>query len=283
MAKGKGLLLLLFGAMMLGGDKKAEAKLPEPDDVPPGEVPPGEVPPGEVPPGDVDIPVVQVVFVPGEEPPVTPTPDIGPIFPGPEQPIPVAPTVAPIQIYNSLIKPTPQTNAGYCIKPGETLLGPNGICAQALKNTTGQTPTSEERYAYFEAVTRVRTNWLLYAGESVNNPVEVTDETGATVDGSITSAFFKMHDSWPASLNEDELPARLVAWARNQNLQPIPVGGWQNIAHGPAKTTRKLGCLWLPDAGCVNFGPDVFTNALCDWPPDLWDALGIGRMEWMPA
>ena len=278
MAKGKAIAIGV-GLLLLMSGKKADAKLPEPGKQPDEEPKPGEDPtPGEEPTD----PAIQVIFVPGEEP-EHPAPDIEPIFPGPDQPLPPPPTVTPIAVFNDLVKPTPQVNAGYFVKTGDTLLGPNGIAAQAIKAATGQTPTGSERFAYYQAITRVRSNWMLYASQAVNNPVEVTDETGATVAGSVTAAFYKMHDSWPSSMTDNDMPNRLIGFSRNQNLQPIPLGDWKSLAHGIAKTTRQYGCLWLPDLACVDFGPDVFTNALCDWPPSLWEALGLGRMEWTAA
>ena len=280
MAKGKGLILLALGAMMMGGKKSAPVttlgELPLPGGQPPQ---PGEVPPGEEPtPDPFVVPPIQAVF-----PIPVPQPIPGVVFPGPGEPIPEPVDVTPLQIYNSLITGSPAPNSAYAVKSGDTLLGPNGICARAILAGSGQVATSSERYAYYEAVSRVRTNWMLYATEPVNNPVEVTDENGDTVSGSVTSAFFKMHDTWPGSLVEDDLPARLIGFTRNSNLQPVPLGNWKERAHAGAKSTRLFGVLWLPDLACVDFGPDVFTNAQCDWPPSLFEAVGIDRMDWGAA
>ncbi len=280
MAKGKGIILLALGALMLGGKKSAAEPVTTTGELPlpGGGQQPGEEPtptPGEEPTPGIVVPPIQVVF-----PIPQPQPTPGVVFPGPGEPIPQPVDVTPLQIFNSLIKPTPQPNAAYKVKAGDTLLGPNGICARAILAGSGEEATSAERYAYYEACSRVRSNWMLYATEPVNNPVEVTDENGDTVAGSITGAFFKMHDSWPGALAEDELPSRLIGFTRNQNLQPVPLGGWQERAHGQAKTTRQYGTLWLPDLACVTYGPDVFTNEQCDWPPSLFEAVGLDRMGW---
>ncbi len=289
MAKGKGLILLALGAMMMGGKKSTglqtgELPLPGGGGAPggggqplPGEDPAPEEPlPGEEPIAPLDVQVINVI----QPIPTGPFGPIGPIFPGPEQPIPEPIDVTAIQVFNSLIKGTPQPNAAYKIKQGDTLLGSGGIAAQAILAGSGQVATPAERYAYYEAITRVRTNWMLYATTAANNPVNVTDENNDTVAGTVTASFFKMHDTWPGSMQEDDMPARLIGFSRNQNLQPVPLGNWTERAHGTAKSTRQFGTLWLPDLACVDFGPDVFTNEQCDWPPALWEAVGIDRWDW---
>lgn len=278
--KGKAALAVL-ALLALSGDKKAAAAAPDvdddldDDDVEPGDVEPDE--PFQVIPGkEPELPdePIQVVPTTGELPPST-----GPVSTDAED--------TATDVYDAVISLMPAVGRAYQIQSGDVLRGANGLIAQALGAHYGEPPSLEEIYAYYKLMTRIRTNWVLYGTDSTPSAeVVVTDEQGATVAGSITSAFYKMHDSWPAATGMDAMPSRLIGFTRmlagNKKI-PIPLSGWQQRAHGPAGTTRVFGTLLFPHVECID-AANPFTNAQCDWPEQLFAATGYAnRWGWTGA
>jgi hypothetical protein len=245
---GAGALALLF---LWGRKAKAKAKAPD----------------VTVFPGTIDMP-----------PSVTPDIPAGPIIDIPEAPdidVPVFdidPTAGelPMQIFTGLLSDFPRANAGYRIRIGETA---RGIARRVLQFELGRDPTKSEWGDYYQALTRSRTNWKLYATKSDNkiDRVSVTDEMGQTTRGTIKAAFNLVNDNWNASMQAAELPRRLIAWTLGSKKQAQPRKGWRDFGHGVPP--RQLGVLWLPDIDCVGLGNGVFTSAACDWPAQLKDRL----------
>jgi hypothetical protein len=249
------LILLALAAFALSGDDEP-AKLPEPEG-----------------PG-------------GEEP--TPGGGIGGIvFPPPggggggAPPPPNNAGTLPATL-TSLTSPTPRMGAAYQVRDGDVLLGPGGIVGKALVSE-GLANTAQNRTRYLQAMTRVRSNWVLYATDGTSSQVDdatVTDSSGQTTKGDITAAMLRMHDSWGDAAAAGELPNRLIKFTRQvsgNNKVPVPMQGWQQRAHGGAATARVYGRLWLPPALAMNQGPLAFQNAAYDWPVQLWLAAGADQ------
>lgn len=251
------IILLGVGAGLALGSKKASADEPPPD------------------PNEPLDPIGPVVFDPPPEPPEPPLDPIGP----------VVLTTGALEIWTSLVRPTPTLNAGYQLKPGENLYGNGGVIDRALKSA-GMSSTGSARRAYYVAAGRVRSTVRLYATSAshlIASHVErytVQQADGSTVAATWSPATCPWHDRWPQAMQAGEKPNRLIAWSRQNPVGPcgglLATGGWQQLLHGVGRT---FGCVWLPDASAIDAGLDVTANDAFDWPPELWSALGISRME----
>jgi len=262
--RGKGLLLLGAGAFLLGSGGRAYARTPAKVVVGKLDWPPDPEPDPDDPADDDP-----------DEPPEVPTDPIS------DPPPPPAMSLG--EVYGSLVTPDPTVGRGYRIVQGDKLFGADGIIARALKDAYGRIATAAERTAYYQALTRVRANWVLYATDEPPGiqRVSVQGSQGQLVYGSVTAALLPVNDPWPESTVQSALPRRLIKFARQMqgnNRVVVPVADWQNLAHG----VRTYGTLMLPPLSCVGLGPGALANPQCDWPAQLWGAAGVAQGAWSP-
>lgn len=207
---------------------------------------------------------------------------------GPVEPPPKPAGALPLQVvWTQLMAPDPTPGRGYQIRKGDMALGGEGVFARALRKVLGRPPTPSERLDYYQAGTRVRTSWLLYATDEVPGSTRVTVQglDGTLVDGSITAAFLPMHDPWAIAVGANQLPRRLIRFTRqvitqgpNQGQRKVlPLVNWIELSHS---ATRTYGALYLPEADCIAGGLAITASPECDWPQPLWDSAGLARLDW---
>lgn len=183
-----------------------------------------------------------------------------------------------IAVIEPLISDAPRPGAAYQVRQGEILYGNGGIIARALRSVDAS-DTGADRVAYYQAITRVRSNWRLYG--TLRGPhtpaierVVVRSAAGDVDTGTITAALCVRHDRWLSAAAQGDLPARLIGWTRSQATGACASvrnrQGWQSLRHG----SRTYGLLWLPPLEAVDLGLDVTDRPDMDWPAALYEAAG---------
>lgn len=200
-----------------------------------------------------------------------------------DPPPPPPPGITLQSVWGALMSASPEPGRGYQVKAGDVLLGASGLIAMALQ-AGGEAATAAARTAYYQATTRVRSNWVLYATDQPPGVerVSVTGQDGATVTGSITAALLPVNDSWGASVQQGQLPRRLIKFARQwqgNSRVVVPAPGYQGFMHGGART---YGTIFFPSLSCIGKGPAAIQDATCDWPVLLWTAAGQAQGSWVP-
>lgn len=206
----------------------------------------------------------------------------------PDQPIIVLPPAKVVtlgDVFADNVRPTPTPGFAYVVRKGDRALGSGGIADRALKSAGFANPTGAQRQVYYQAMTRVRSNWRLYGTmatgfDGQSERVSVMDTNGNSVNGTILAAFNKVNDNWQAATQAGQLPARLINWNRNKNTgNAVPIGGWQGKLHGGS---RQYGVLMLPTMKCATEGVTVSHNPQCDWPTGLYTMAATTYGAWVP-
>ena len=238
-------LLALAALFLLGGDDKPTPGLPLPVDP---NLPPG-LPPF-VPTGIIETPPV---VVPGlGDLPVPP--GIGPIFPG----VPTGPTTLG-EIFAGLLTDTPTQGGLWAIEQGTS---PNEVLDAAYGDHSPST---------WQCFTASAWNWGLYAVEGGPGS---SSQIVSNVLGTVTSAWFPMHENASNAIAQGRLPQRLVLWNKGSQGQVQPRA--QSDLGQPQAGTKTWGTLFFPrkvDCGQNRFGAGKN-------PIALFNKLGIAPAEW---
>ena len=236
---GKTVAVAAAALLLLSGDDDDGLTPPPPFD-------PNILDPIVVPPITVVDPLADPIVVP----PITP------VGPGGVEP-------SLVDVFDAYLTATPTQGGLWLITQGTNM-------SAALNAAYGRADAET-----YQAVTEAQYNWGLYA--VAGTPGTLWSREVEDVLGTVTSAWFPMHESAQGAAQQGRLPQRLVLWDKGSKgqVQPRAMG---DLPHPLAGLTKGYGTMFFPKEEAFGLG----RMAPGKNPIALFNRVGLTPETWDP-